>query len=250
MSTSAAIAPNTLRRRLVILTLFAIAFGYIEAAAVVYIRAVYEPIHQRVFPGRDRDDLFPLFTLEQWAQEGPATTTPPMEMAREVGTIVIVALVAWGVSHNAAQWFASFALAFGAWDFFFYLWLRLLTGWPRSLFDWDLVFTVGLPWVAPVAAPLLVAAVMIVAGAVFLACDATGRPIRPRWIHWVIVLAGGLIGIAAFWWDARSMLASGIPERFNWPLLLAGLAVGAAGFVHALVTGRLPSPAAEQRGCV
>jgi hypothetical protein len=247
MPNSSVAAASPLRRRLVILTLFGIVFGYVEAAAVVYIRAVFGPLHQRRFPDRDRDDLFPLFTIEQWSQEGPPTTTPQMEVGRELGTILIVALVAWGVSRNAGAWFASFVLAFGAWDIFYYLWLRLLIGWPRSLFDWDLVFAAPLPWVAPVLAPLVVAAIMVITGGVFLACDATERPIRPRWPHWFAVLAGGLIGMAAFWWDARSMLNNGIPEWFNWPLLLTGLALGLVGFVHALVTARVSRPSADSK---
>jgi hypothetical protein len=242
MTTSAAAA---LRRRLSILILFGIVFGYVEAAAVVYIRLLYEPIHQRLFPGRARDDLFPLFTIEQWAREGPPAATPLLEVGRELGTILLVVLVAWAVSGKAGHWFASFVLAFGAWDVFYYLWLRLMIGWPRSLFDWDLVFTAPLPWVSPVAAPLLVATLMVITGIVVLVCDAEGRPIRPRWLHWVAVLGGGLIGMSAFWWDARSMLASGIPESFNWPLLFAGLAIGVAGFVHALVTTRVQQIAPE-----
>ena len=29
------------------------------------------------------------------------------------------------------------ALAFGAWDIFYYVFLRLISGWPSTLLDWD-----------------------------------------------------------------------------------------------------------------
>lgn len=227
------ISPPDLRR-LLVLVLFGLVFGYVEAAAVVYIRASYAPVHQRLFPDRDADDLFPLITLEQWEQHGPRHTQPLMEVGREIGTILMMALLALGLSRSAGQWFASFVLVFGVWDVSYYASLWVLMGWPRSLLDWDLVFAVPLPWVSPVLAPLVVAAVMIATGLVFFWREAAGRPLTPRAWHWAAVLGGGLLIVVAFCWDYRSMLANGSPVAFNWPLFLLGLAVGSAGFVHCL----------------
>jgi hypothetical protein len=227
--------PGGLRRRLIVLVLFGTIFGYVEAAAVVYIRAVYEPIHRRLFPDRAPDDLFPAFTQDQWSREGPASLrSPVLEVGRELGTVLLVALLAWGTSRGAAQGFASFMLAFGVWDLAYYVWLYALTGWPHSLWDQDLVFAAPLPWVGPVLAPVLVAAVMVVTAGIFFRREAAGRPVRPRRGHWVAVLAGGLAVMVAFWWDFRNILAGGVPGPFNWPLLAAGLAVGLAGFGHAV----------------
>src|SRR5919198_442711 len=55
-------------------------------------------------------------------------------------------------------------LAFGVWDIFYYLFLRALTGWPRSLLDWDILFLVPLPWWGPVWAPTSIALLMILWG--------------------------------------------------------------------------------------
>ena len=41
-----------LPRVLTALLLFGIAFGYVEAAVVVYVRVLYEPLHQQLYPGR------------------------------------------------------------------------------------------------------------------------------------------------------------------------------------------------------
>jgi hypothetical protein len=141
------------------------------------------------------------------------------------------------VARGATQWFASFVLTFGVWDLTYYLWLRLLMGWPQSLLEWDLIFAVPIPWVGPVLAPLLVAAVMVVAAGLYFRSEALGRPMTPGRGHWLLVLGGGVISLIAFWWDVRNVLDSKPPNPFNWPLLLLGLAVGMAGFGHALLAG-------------
>ena len=41
-----------LRRTLAALGLFGVAFGYVEAAVVVYLRELYEPVQDRLFPDR------------------------------------------------------------------------------------------------------------------------------------------------------------------------------------------------------
>ncbi len=228
----------SLWRPLVVLVLFGIAFGYAEAAAVVYIRATYDAVHLRVFPERAPGELFPLATVEQWSREAPSTVTPLMEVGREFSTVLLVALVAVMASRDVRQWTASFMLAFGIWDIAYYLWLTILLGWPRSLLDWDLIFAAPLPWIGPVWAPLLVAAVMVTTGAVFFWREATGRPLQPRAVHWFAVLLAAVIIMIAFWWDARSLMSNGLPEWFNWPLLLLGLTIGIAAFLHALSTSR------------
>jgi hypothetical protein len=228
-----AVPANGLRRRLVALILFGLTFGYVEAAAVVLIRTIYAPIHQRLFPDRATDDLFPLITMQQWSEHGPPTMPPLLEAGRELGLVLMVALVACAGFRSLCEWFAAFMLTFGVWDLAYYMWLKVLLGWPHSLSDWDLIFSIPLPWVGPVWAALLVAVAMTVTAAVFFRREAIGQPIEPRWIHWTAVLIGALFIMVAFWWDARSQLAGGIPAWFNWPLLLVGLLIGLAGFVHA-----------------
>jgi hypothetical protein len=48
-----------LTRTLLALGLFGIAFGYVEAAVVVYLRTIYGPIRQATFPTMPHGDLLP-----------------------------------------------------------------------------------------------------------------------------------------------------------------------------------------------
>src|SRR6185503_14790450 len=40
-------------------------------------------------------------------------------------------------------------VAFGVWDIFYYVFLWVMTGWPTSPLDWDILFLIPLPWWGP-----------------------------------------------------------------------------------------------------
>jgi len=219
-----------LARVLTGLLLFGLSFGYVEAAVVAYLRPLYQPLH-----GRAADDLFPLVTLQQLAAAG--SHYPRLlatELLREAATLLMLAAVALAAASNFRQWFAAFLIAFGVWDIFFYVFLKVLLDWPASLLTWDLLFLLPVPWVGPVLAPVLVALAMIGSGVITLWREADGRPIRLGWSHGAILVLGGLLIVTAFCWDYQNILASGLPNPFNWPLFILGLAIGVGGFLHAL----------------
>ncbi len=60
-----------MRRAVAALFLFGISFGYMEAAVVVYLRAIYDPIRQQIHPERKSGELFPLITSEELAKSRP-----------------------------------------------------------------------------------------------------------------------------------------------------------------------------------
>jgi hypothetical protein len=214
--------------------LFGISFGYVEAAVVVYVRASYEPLHQRLHPDRSPTDLFPVLLPAQLEAAGPQYVQwLHTELVREVATVIAIAAVALALARNVREWLAAFVVAFGAWDLFFYIFLRILIGWPASLFDWDLLFLLPLPWVGPVLAPVLVALALNVAGAAMLNREASGRPVLLTGSHWATISTGGLVVIVAFCWDWRNILAGGLPNPFPWPLFAFGLLLGLASFLHA-----------------
>jgi len=218
------------------LLLFGISFGYVEAAVVAYLRALYDPIRQRVHPGRHANDLFPLVTPPQLESAGAENTRRLLiEIGREAATIVMLAAFGLAMGRTLGQQVAAFAVAFGVWNISFYAFLRWMIHWPPSLFTWDILFLIPVPWVAPVAAPVLVALSMIVCGLIAL-----HRDVKLGRIHWLAILAGGVLTILSFTWDFRNTMAGGMPNPFNWPLFAAGQVIGLAGFLVALWNREYP----------
>jgi hypothetical protein len=226
-----------MRRPVLAVLLFGIAFGYLEAAVVCYLRDLHEPVRQRYYPGRPPSELFPLVTLEQTlAVEPKQTRTLAIEIGREAATLLMLAGVALAAARNPGQWAALFGIAFGVWDIFFYVFLKLLIGWPASLLTWDILFLIPLPWVGPVVAPVLVSCAMIGAGLWSLRREAAGDPVLfGRW-HGAGIVAGGLIVIVSFTLDYANILAGGFPRPFNWAVFAAGMATGALSYARAAST--------------
>ena len=219
-----------MRRVIAALFLFGISFGYVEAAVVVYLRAIYDPVRQRIHPERTPGDLFPLITPQQLANAGPENPRRLLiEIGREAATMVMLGSVAIAVARNFHQWFAAFAIVFGVWDIMFYAFLKLMIQWPASLSTWDILFLIPLPWVGPVWAPVLVALSMIVCGLIVL----RSKNVHGTALHWIGVLAGAAVIVIAFVWDFRNTSAGGLPNPFNWPLFLLGEAIGLTAFLTA-----------------
>ncbi len=213
------------------LLLFGISFGYLEAAVVVYLRAIYDPIRQHIHPERQPNDLFPLITQDQLLAAGPENERRLIiEIGREAATIAILAGFALMAGRNFNERVAAFAVAFGLWDISFYAFLKIMIHWPEALTTWDILFLIPLPWIGPVLAPVLVSAALIVCG--FISLGRGGVPARLP--HWLAMIAGGLLVIVSFVWDFRNTTAGGLPNPFNWPLFLAGEALGLIGFLVAL----------------
>ncbi len=224
-----------MRRAVAALFLFGISFGYVEAAVVVYLRAIYDPIRQQIHPERKPGELFPLITSQELANAGPENPRRLLiEVGREAATMLMLASVALAAARNFHQWFAAFSIVFGVWDITFYAFLKLMIHWPESLSTWDILFLIPLPWVGPVWAPVLVALTMIVCGLIALGSET----LRGTPLHWLGVLAGAAVIVIAFVWDFRNTSAGGLPNPFNWPLFMIGEAIGLTAFLAAVKTPR------------
>ena len=128
------------RKRLLLLAVFGIAFGFVEAAVVVYLRAA--------------TGLLPVPQVH-------GTVALPQSLVRtecfrEAATIVMLAGVAWLAGQNRRAKIAAFLWTFAFWDFFYYAWLRATIAWPGSLLDTDILFLIPTPWIAQVWFPLLI----------------------------------------------------------------------------------------------
>jgi hypothetical protein len=209
-----------LLKNLVALILWAIAFAFVEAAVVEYLRALYYPNDRGGFQ-------FPLLTAAQIVAMGEEHWRRLLiELSRELCTLIMLTSFGIAAGKNRREAWAYFMIAFGVWDLFFYIWLKLLLDWPASLMTWDLLFLVPLPWVSPVLAPVLVSIALVVCGLVILHYESRNRALRTKWTDWGLLIGSGLVVIISFCWDYANIINGGVPNPFNWWLFLAGLAFG------------------------
>ena len=222
-------------RAVAILLLFGTAFGYLEAAVVSYLRILHEPARRHFYLDRPSGELFPLLTLEQVRATGPEQQkTLFVEIGREAATMLMLAAIALAVARNARQWTAAFAIAFGVWDIVFYACLKLLLGWPASLFTWDVLFLIPVPWVGPVIAPVVVSVAIITAGIWCLWREAASRPLQIGLWNAVGVLLGGLVIVLSFTLDYRNIMAGGMPHPFHWGVFGLGMGLGVVSYARAV----------------
>ena len=246
-------------RRVLLLVLFAVAFGYVESAVVVYLRAIYDPIRAiasseaitssvaiassvaPAYPDQPSEGLLPLITMDQLRQADPEHVRRlVIELGREAATIIMLAVVAALATRRRGEWIAMFLVSFGVWDIAYYVGLKLMIDFPPSLLSWDILFLLPVPWIGPVLAPLIVSLTMVTAGLTLLAETERGRPLRAGWLHWVAVTVGGLIVVASFCQHFTRTTRGEMPERFNWLLFAMGESVAILAFVHAIARGRAP----------
>lgn len=223
-------------KRVPALVCWAVAFAYVEFAIVEYLRSIYYPMERGGFQ-------FPLLTLEQLQLMGQEHVRRLLfEFGREVSTLIMLAAVGILAARNRREAWAYFIIAFGVWDIFFYIWLKLFIDWPQGLMTWDLLFLVPLPWVSPVLCPVLISFAMISAGLLVLYFEEAGRPLKASWASWSLIVLGGLIVIVSFCWDHQNIMAGGTPAPFNWLLFTVGFALSVVTFLRVVWLGRDTSP--------
>jgi len=210
-----------------VVCLFAIAMAWVEAAVVLYLRTLV-----------GRLDPYQARPLPVAAGLGEA------ELIREAATLVMLATVGWLAGRTWRSRLAYATIAFGIWDIFYYVFLRPLTAWPRSLLEWDVLFLLPLPWWGPVLAPLLIAVLMIIGGSLVAFHDSVESPFWPR--GWLLALnvLGSLLALYVFMADAIRVVGAGgseeavrnlLPVWFNWPLFGLAWALMAAPVIELAV---------------
>jgi len=198
------------RTRWVVVMIFAIAMAWVEAASVFYIRALadrIEPYQPNPLPIDGA-----LGNVELW---------------REAATLVMIAALGILAGRTWRRRAGYAAVAFGAWDIFYYVFLRLISGWPRTLLDWDILFLLPLPWWGPVLAPVSIALVMILWGtlATQSADSASDAPWASAlgWVGIVLALAVFMVDAWLALPDGRNAVLHVLPTTFRWPLFLMAL---------------------------
>jgi len=203
-----------MRRRLIWLTIYAVAMAYVEAAVVVYLRALYYPLGFE----------FPLAPMPQ--------SMTLLETGREAATIVM--LLGISVLAGADRWerFLAFCVSFAVWDLFYYAWLWIIIRWPPSLFTWDILFLIPVPWVAPVLAPVLISVALLTGSLVMLRLKARGVRLRCSPAIWTLGVTGGAVVLTSFMLDFASVLQPSTPPPFRWWLFASGTGLALVALVR------------------
>jgi len=142
-------------RPLIVIALFAGAFGFVEASVVVYLRAA-----TGLLPGygesltevrRSQEIYHPAISLSQIPQ-----SLLRVEVCREAATMIMLTMVALLAASTRRERWAAFLWAFSFWDLSYYAGLWLTIRWPTSFTDIDVLFLIPVPWIAEVWFPVLV----------------------------------------------------------------------------------------------
>jgi hypothetical protein len=168
----------------------------------------------------------------------------PVELVRELATLIMLLAVGTLAGRNWQERLAYTAISFGVWDIFYYVFLRVIFGWPHSLLDWDILFLVPLPWWGPVLAPVLISLLMICWGT--LTAEYGQRTKRTdstiaAACCWSLCFLGMGFALYTFMVDSLRVAKGGteavrhvLPVQFQWPLFLLGLVLMSAPIVDSL----------------
>ena len=170
----------SLRNKTIIITLFAIAMGFLETSVVIYMREL-------LYPGGFEFPLAPI-----------PVNLALTELLREAATLIMLLTIGLMAGKTASQRFAWFIYTFAIWDIFYYVFLKLLIGWPESLLTWDILFLIPTTWTGPVLSPVLVSMTMILLALLILIFADKGSDTRLNGKEWGGLIFGSLILIFGF----------------------------------------------------
>ncbi|MGH2575843.1 MAG: hypothetical protein ACRDFC_09115 [Ignavibacteria bacterium] len=204
---------RALIKKLILILILITAFAYIESAIVIYLRHIYYPegFH---FPIKRHYDY--ILTVE---------------FIREMATLVILTSLSVLFSKSFWEGFGYFLVMFGLWDIFFYIFLKLAINWPATIFDWDILFLIPLPWIGPVISAVSISLIMIIMGCIIIQLFERGYIVKPTLIHWILVMAGNVLILFSFMHD----IDAAFHEKYPKPYLYEFLVIGEGLYIIAFV---------------
>ncbi|MDD5506888.1 MAG: hypothetical protein PHD25_00985 [Bacteroidales bacterium] len=227
---------RTLTAKLAVVTAFAVSMAFLEAAVVIYLRALY-------YPG---GFAFPLVEMDP--------TLALTEFLREAATMVMLVSIGLLLERKPVNVFAVFLIAFGIWDIGYYVFLKCLLGWPYSLLTWDILFLIPVMWVGPVIAPVLNSVTMIGLGWLILHFSCRGLNPGLSRTEWILLIGGAMLVYCSFTEEftrylldhlpaggifgkenrklASQLSVQFIPTHFHWWLFLTGFLAHLIAIVH------------------
>lgn len=157
-----------IKKNFIALGLFAVAFAFVEASVVVYLREIFglrnltqnivaldvEPVlNLGIIAFLKFSDIYKIISNSFILN---------MEIIRELSTLIIFGSVAYLNEKSLKRRIWIFLYIFSIWDLSYYLFLRLSIGWPKNLLDVDIFFLLPVPWVGPVILPLIIFSLILI----------------------------------------------------------------------------------------
>jgi hypothetical protein len=199
--------------RWLFVVLYAIAMAWVESAVVFYLRSMID----RIEPYQPN----PLPIIGGFAS---------VELPREFATLVMLFAVGFLAGQTWRARLGYAAIAFGVWDIFYYVFLKIMCGWPHSVLDWDILFLLPLPWWGPVLAPVLISLLMILGGTLASQFERPSAPLLAHWRAWGLNFGGIALALYVFMADSLAASHQGLeavrtvlPEKFDWTLFVIAL---------------------------
>ncbi|MBN2753702.1 MAG: hypothetical protein JXR81_02420 [Candidatus Goldbacteria bacterium] len=196
--------------------LFSAAFGFLEAAVVVYLRELWYP----------QGFAFPIKLL--------SGRVIAAEYWREFATLIMIFSAACIAGKTRLQRFAYFMVIFGVWDIIFYASLKILLNWPASIMEYDLLFLLPVPWTGPVLAPVIISVSMITAGIIIIKSIDHGVKFYQTKIIWLLEITGGVMVFLSFIASAGDVTKGLYPSHFSWIIFSAGWLLSLITFIYSL----------------
>lgn len=217
---------NPTVQKYTIVGLFAVTMGFLEAIVVIYLREIFYP----------EGFQFPLVIIPQKLFN--------IEILRETTTIVMLGCIGLLAGKTKYEKFGWFLLAFGIWDIFYYIGLKLSLDWPASLMTWDILFLIPVTWIGPVLAPIICSFTMIILAILIIGLVNKGYTISFGKYSRTLFIIGAIIIFFSFiesylillylegffnlfnnTFSQASMekaVTAFVPEKFNWLLFWIG----------------------------
>ncbi len=194
------------RKRWLVVVLYAAAMAWVEAAVVYYLRTMIGRIEPH------QPDPLPMFG-----------GLGKVELVRELATLVMLFTVGVLAGRTWRGRVGYMCIAFGIWDIFYYVFLKLICDWPHSLLSWDILFLIPLPWWGPVLAPVIIAILMIAWGTLASQFDEERPWTRWNLGPWLLGFKGMALALYLFMTDSLRVAGRGeeairqvLPGEFAW----------------------------------
>ena len=155
-------------KKIAYLTIFSLAFAFVEAAVVFYIRSIFN-LNSNYIPNSRYTEILNLGVIAFLAPGDsafPISTITRVEAIRELATLVMLGSVALIAGKTFIQKLGAFLIAFSIWDIFYYVFLKFLTGWPPSVFTTDIFFINPVMWIGPVITALVSSGFFLIIGTI------------------------------------------------------------------------------------